>query len=222
MQKRVIILIGPPGSGKDTQAELLAEKFGLVHIETAKIIEDKFKNAAPDDRELARAYQDYKSGKLVDPRLVAEWVIERIREKASQGKNLIFSGAFRTLHEAGQETPVVEELYGKEDIAVVYIELSEEESIKRNSTRRVCKANDHPIPNFPEYADLKTCPKDGSEIITRILDNPETIKVRYQTFLEQTKPVLDYFTQRGYAIVRVNGEQSIEAVRQDILKGIAS
>lgn len=217
---RALIFIGAPGAGKDTQGDLLAEDFGFFHFQTSKIIEEKFKNADPADKRLKVAEQAFRSGKLVEPALVASWVLDKIRELQAQDRNIVFSGSFRTRVEAEAEVPECERLYGRDNIHVVFIKLSEEESIKRNSARRICAANRHPIPHFPEYENIASCPKDGSEIITRVLDTPETIKVRYATFLKETMPALDYFKEHGYPIIEIDGEQPIRKVHTDILDQI--
>jgi len=216
-KKQVIILIGPPGSGKGTQAELLAEKFGLFHLESSKVIEEKIKNADLNDEILQKEKGLWESGKLNTPELVLEWIKEKAKEVASEGHGIVFSGSPRTIYEAKGEIPFLEELYDKENIKVFNFEISEQESIKRNSKRRICKGNRHPIPNFPEFDGITKCPKDGSEIITRALDNLETIKVRYQEYLNRTLPIVDFLKEGGYKITEVNGEQPIEKVFQDVL-----
>jgi adenylate kinase len=221
-KKRVIILIGPPGAGKGTQAELLAEDFGLVHFETSKVIEEKFANADSNDEVMKYEYERFKSGKLITPKLVRSWVMERIEKLASEGKGLVSSSSPRSLFEAEGEMPLLEKLYDREHIYVVNINISEEESIKRNSHRRICKANRHPIPNFPQFKDIKTCPRDGSEIVTRVLDNPETIKVRYATYLKETKPVLDFLNENGYKVISIHGEKTIEDTHNCIMDELKS
>lgn len=222
MEKKpqIIILIGPPGAGKDTQADMLAEDFGFSHLQTSKIIEQKFKDADPGDTVINRQKEFFRTGKLVDATLVRDWIFEWLKTEASQGHSIVFSGSPRTRFEAEAEAPFLENLYGKENVHAVNIQLSEEESIKRNSKRRICKANRHPIPNFTEYENITTCPKDDSEIETRILDNIETIKVRYATYLEETLPALEVFKERAYSIITINGEQPIRKVHQDILMAI--
>jgi adenylate kinase len=220
MQHQVVILIGPPGAGKGTQADLLSEDFGFYHLDTSKIVEKKMHEDASDPA-LQKAQADFKAGKLVDPKLVASWVVDTIREIGATG-SMVFSGSFRTNLEADVETPIVEEIFGKDNVHVVNIQVSEEESVKRNVARRVCKANRHPIPNFPEFETITMCPKDGSELIKRILDNEETMRVRYATYLQETAPVLDYFRNRGYTIVEINGEQKIREVHNDIMTGLHS
>lgn len=215
--KKVFILIGPPGSGKGTQAEMLAEKFGLFHLESSKVIEEKIKNAESDDAIMQREKKLWESGKLNTPELVLEWIREKAKDVSSEGHGIVFSGSPRTVYEVEGEIPFLEELYGKENIKVFNIGLSEGESIKRNSKRRICRGSRHSIPNFPEFEGITKCPKDGSEIITRALDNPETIKVRYQEYLNRTLPIIDFLKKRGYKIMEINGEQPIEGVFNEIL-----
>jgi len=217
IQNQVVVLIGPPGAGKGTQADLLSEDFGFIHFETSKIIEAKFSKAGSDDMEMAQQYEMFKAGKLNDPKLVRAWVIEEIQKISKENNSIVFSSSPRTIFEAEGEVPLFESIYDKGNIHVVNIEVSEEESVKRNSGRRICKANRHPIPNFPEFEGITSCPKDGSEIVIRILDNPETIKIRYATYLEETKPVLDFFKKRGYKVIEINGDQSIKVVHDDII-----
>ncbi|MBI2062763.1 MAG: nucleoside monophosphate kinase [Candidatus Yanofskybacteria bacterium] len=217
---KVIIFIAPPGAGKGTQAELIAKKFDLEHVETSKLGEDQINNPelVKTDSEVAEAKRRYDSGDLFPPPWTAKLVIGKARESASAGRGMVFSGSPRTLYEAENEIPEFEKLYGRENIKIFYITLSEEESIRRNTSRRICEKNRHPIPGFPQYRDLVTCPEDGSLIITRSLDKPEIIKERYRVFLEETKPVLDYLKNNGYDVITIEGEQPIGMVQEDILK----
>lgn len=218
MKKWVIILIGPPGSGKGTQAEMLAEKFGLFHLESSRVIEEKIKNADPNDKIMQKERKLWESGILNTPELVLKWIQEKTEELADKGEGIIFCGSPRTLYEAKGEMPLLEKLYGKDNVKVFNIEISESESIKRNSKRRICKGSRHPIPNFPEFENITKCSKDGSEIITRLLDNPETIKVRLQEYVNRTVPIIDLLKKRDYKIMEINGEQPIEKVFNDILE----
>lgn len=218
----VIILIGPPGAGKGTQAELLAEKFGLFHFETSKIIEEKLNNADSNDEVLMEEKRKWTQGELNSPELVVEWIIERIKDFGIQKTGLVFSGSPRTMYEAEREMPVLEEFYGADNLKIIHINLTKEESIKRNSSRRICRANRHPIPNFPTFKDLKSCPKDGSELVTRALDTAETISVRYETYLRRTHPVLSFVESRGHEIIEIEGEQDINNVFEDIVSAIES
>jgi adenylate kinase len=219
-KKMIVILIGPPGSGKGTQAELLSKKLGLFHLESSKVIEDKFKDASTNDKIIVREKRLWESGKLNTPELVLEWMVARARELINDGKGLVFSGSPRTLVEAEGLIPAIEELVGKENVGVLNIELSEEDSVKRNSKRRICEKFRHPIPDFPEFRHLKKCPKDGSDLVTRSLDDPETIPIRYKEYLDRTAPILGLMKKMGYKIPKINGEQSIEIVFNEILKNL--
>ncbi|MBI4117161.1 MAG: nucleoside monophosphate kinase [Parcubacteria group bacterium] len=219
---KIIFLIGPPGSGKGTQAELLAKELGFYHFEISKVIEKNFKEADSSNKEISHQKEHWLAGELVHPELVARWFIEEVDSLKDKTKGFVFSGSGRTLKEAEEELDYLEKIYGKENIAAVEIKLSGEESVKRNSTRRICEKNRHPIPNFPEYADIKVCPEDGSEIITRPLDRPEIIRERYQVYLRETMPVIENFRQNGYKVEEVSGEQPIEKVFVDIKNKISN
>ena len=220
VKKQAVILIGPPGSGKGTQAELVAEKFGLVHLESSKIIEEKFQKANPADKLMVREKENWLKGKLVNQTMVASWLIGEIEKTARMGKGIVLSGSPRSSDELEGELPIMEELYGKDNIRIIHIKLSEEESVKRNSERRICESSRHPIPNTPENASLTVCPQDGSKLITRGLDKPETIKERYRVYFKETNPILSHFVQHGYKVIEINGERPIEKVKVDIFKAL--
>lgn len=213
--KRAVIFIGAPGSGKGTQADLLADEYGYFHLESSRVIEEKFA-AHPDDPVIQREKEHWRTGKLVDSALVRQWMSERMEELATRGESVVFSGSPRTLEEAQFEVPLLERLYGERNLTILHLKLTREVSIRRNSSRRICKASRHPIPNLPAYAGLTKCSKDGSELITRALDTPETISIRYDTYLDETAPVLGYFAGRGYSVVNIDGDSMIDAVHAKI------
>ena len=216
-KKWAVILIGPPGSGKDTQAELLARELNFVEIKTSKIIEDKLKSADSNDVVMNHEKELKKSGQLNTSSLVEAWAIEKIDEVGQSGTGLIANGWPRQVAEAEIEMAIVDKYYLKDSVKVVYIKLSEEESIKRNSKRRVCELNGHPILDIKDNEGITICPEDGSVIIFRSDDTPETIKKRYQVYITQTQPILDFLLKQGYNVITINGEQPIESVHRDIL-----
>ena len=217
-KKWAVILIGPPGSGKGTQADLLAEKFGLTHVESSKIIEEKFKNADPNDPIINEQKKIWETGELNDPEMVTGWLVTAIRNIWKDGRGIILSASPRTLFEAQFEVPVLEDLCGKDNIKIFNIDLSREESFNRNSHRRICEKNRHTIPNLPEFKNLETCPRDGSKLIHRNhLDDPETVRLRYDVYLKRTEPILGFLKEKGYKLLKVNGEQTIENVFKDVL-----
>lgn len=216
-KKWAVILIGPPGSGKDTQAELLARELNFMEIKTSKIIEDKLKLADPNDAVMNHEKELKESGQLNTSSLVEAWAIEKIEEVGKSGFGLVANGWPRNIEEVESEMAAVEKYYPKDSIKIVTITLSEEESIKRNSKRRVCEKNGHPIFDTKNNEGITVCPEDGSAIIFRADDTPETIKKRYQVYIDQTQPVIDFLSKQRYNLITINGEQPIESVHRDIL-----
>lgn len=221
-KKWAVFLIGPPGSGKGTQADLLAEKFGLVHVQTSKIGEEKINNPdlVKNDPEIAEVKRLYDKGELFPPPWTVKIVLEKAEELAGQGKGIIFSGSPRTIYEIEQELPYFENLYGRVNIRVINLKIDAKESIDRNSHRRICKANGHPIPNFEQFKNIHVCPHDGSEIITRSLDTPDTIKTRNEVYERRTAPILDFLEKKGYKVIEINGIQPIQKVYENILDNL--
>ena len=212
-----VLLIGPPGSGKDTQAELLARELKFVEIKSSKIIEDRLKSADPNDAVMNREKELHASGQLNSMEIVDAWIIERIEAVGATGIGLIANGWPREVSEVESEMSAVEKFYPKDSVKIIFIMMSEEESVRRNSKRRVCELNGHPILGTKENEGITACPEDGSPIIFRADDTPETIKKRYQVYITQTKPIIDLLSKKGYNIVTINGEQPIEDVHRDIL-----
>jgi adenylate kinase len=219
-----VIIMGPPGAGKGTQAQLLGEKLDLWHLESSKVLEEWFRNAhaaeflevegkkyyAADEKKL------WEDGILLSPPLVARLIQEKIREIHRAGESVLTSGSPRTLYEAERVYPLLEELYGKQNVRVILLEVSEEESVARNSHRRICELMRHPILYSQETISLTACPLDGSRLVTRTLDDAETIKVRLGEYRERTYPILQYLEKQGLRITRINGNQTVEQVFKEV------
>ena len=228
-KRQTIILFGPPGAGKGTQSNLLADKFGLYLFETSKILENKFKEADdPSNRyiefegekfDVLNEKKMWKEGVLCSPPFVSYLVIQKIKDLYSEGKDLILAGSPRTSYEAERVLPVLKDLYG--NIKVVLLDINPEETIFRNSHRKICELMRHSILYSKETESLTKCPLDGSNLIKREgLDDPESIKVRLKEYKERTFPIFDYFEKQGIAVKKVNGEQSVSDVFKDILKAL--
>lgn len=229
-KKLAIILIGPPGCGKGTQGELLAEKFNLFYFETSKIIEQNVMNARGGEcvvvggkkYSLENERKLWKSGILCTPAVVSYWVRKKFEELSKEGKNLIIAGSPRTLIEGREVMPLLKKLYNKENIKIVEVGLSPEQTIWRNKRRRICELMRHPILSTKEeFLKLSHCPLDGSKLLKRKgLDDPKVIITRIKEYKERTYPLIKYFKEEGFSVKRVNGEQSVEKVFSDILKAI--
>lgn len=220
--KKIIIMYGPPGAGKDTQARYLVKKFNLHQVSSSALIEKKIYNPhLANDPIIQRERENYERGILCTPSWVTELINQEVDRLAQQGLSLIFTGSPRTLYEAENEIPYWESLYGKENIHIIVIKVKPETSIFRNSHRRICKNCGLPIIYSSETKDLKACPYCGGEIITRgTLDDPETIKIRLKEYQERTEPILDYLKERGYQLIEIDGEPSPEEVKKEIFSKI--
>lgn len=218
---RVVILMGPPGAGKGTQADILVEEFKMVHLESSKVIEAQF-NAHQDDETFDVGDETYtyggvkkqwQSGVLVEPAVVSYWISQEIRHHAAEGASLVFSGSPRTMLEAKEQIPLHRELYGDDQMFFFHIGVPGKESIHRNSHRRVCQDCRTPIPFIQETEGLKVCPKCGGPIIRRgKLDDVETIKIRLVEFAERTLPIVEYIREQGLSVHNIDGMGTIEDV----------
>jgi len=225
----VVIILGQPGSGKGTQAELIAGKFNLYNLETSKIIESKVMNAKKGEYALVDGQKYYFShekelwtkGILCSPPFVSFLIRSKLQELAKEGKGVVMSGSPRTMPEGENLIPIIKKLYGAQNIKVVLLELTPEQTIWRNSHRRICELMRHPILFTKENAHLTHCPLDGSKLMKRKgLDDPETIKVRLKEYQERTLPLVNYFKKQSLQVKKVNGEQSVEDVHRDVLAAI--
>ena len=228
-KKITVILFGPPGAGKGTQASLLAEKLSLYYLETSKIIEESFNKAKKNDfikvgKEkylLSNEKKLWKAGILCSPPFVAQLVKNKINELFKAGESLVLAGSPRTLYEGKEVNPLLKKLYGKENIKVVLIKLKGADSIFRNSHRRICELMRHPILYNKETIHLTRCPLDGSKLMKRKgLDDPETIKIRLKEYEERTFPLVKLFKKQGLKVKEVFGSGSVAQVFNDILKAI--
>ncbi|MCX6788581.1 MAG: nucleoside monophosphate kinase [Candidatus Jorgensenbacteria bacterium] len=221
---KAVIIYGPPGSGKGTQADLLARKFNFIHLDTGRYLESLFRSPkAKTDPILKREKANFDSGILCSP----EWVLKITREEseriAKAGYNLVFSGSPRTMFEAfggGKTKGLTESLiksFGKENISVVLLNVEDSTSIKRNSHRVVCSQCG--LPKL-ESAKLPHCALCAGTMRTRSLDNPEVIKVRLKEYRERTYPIVSEMKKKGFTIKKLDGESLPYKVSEKIIKAL--
>jgi len=234
MRRGVVIILGPPGAGKGTQAELLAEKLNLYLFETSKILENRFKEIEnfplkKEERfvkingkkfDILEEKRKWQEGKLCSPPFVTFLVVNEIKKLFEAGKNLVLSGSPRTLYEAKKILPILENLYDKKNIRVILLEISPQETIFRNSHRKICQLMRHSILFNKETENLTHCPLDGSLLIKRKIDTPEIIKVRIREYQKKTLPILSYFQKNKIRIHKIKGERSVAQVFEDILRAL--
>lgn len=226
LMKQVIVLIGPPGSGKGTQANLLAEKLDFYHLETSRLIEKavtektrkKFIEVKGKKYYFQNEKKIWEEGKLNSRSFVDFLIKERVKDVAQTKKGIIFSGSPRETEEAEVLMPSLKKLYGKSNIKVFRLDLKLEQSIWRNSHRRICELMRHPMLYNKETIKLTNCPLDGSKLIKRALDKPSIIKKRFRVYEEQTFPLVDFLKKQDFKVHSIDGEQSVADVFSDILK----
>jgi adenylate kinase len=143
----------------------------------------------------------------------------RIKNLCQSGENLLLAGSPRTLYEARELMPFLVKLYGRNSIQTVLLEVTAQETIFRNSHRKICELMRHPILYSPETEKLTRCALDGSKLLKRKgLDDPDTIKVRLERYREETLPVLDYLRKNRFSVKKVNGSPAPAKVFDSILK----
>lgn len=210
-----LIIFGPPGAGKGTQAQLLANKFGIPQIATGDILREAVKEGT-DLGKMAKTYMD--RGQLVPDEVVIGIVEERLR-RPDCAKGFILDGFPRTVKQAEALENMLEKLGVKLD-AVVNLEVDEEEVVKRITLRRTCRncgAVYHLVFNPPKKEDV--CDRCGGPLYQREDDREETVRNRLKVYREQTEPVLKFYEARGL-LRNINGNLSIDQVFQEVLKAL--
>jgi len=229
LEKKVIIIIGPPGSGKGTQAYLLARELEMYHFETSKVLEEKFQKAKKGEvvkvgKEKYKIKEEEKiwlQGKLCSPPFVVHLILEKIKKLFRQDQSIIFSGSPRTLYEGEKIIPLLKKLYKKKNIKVIFLDISPKETLFRNSHRRICQLVRHPILHLKETKNLKRCPLDGSKLMKRKgLDDLKTIETRLKEYNERTLPLINYFKKEGLKVIKVSGSPPPAIVFRNILKAL--
>ncbi len=201
-----IVLFGPPGSGKGTQAKMLAEKYNIPHISTGDILRDNLKNKTKLGLE-AKSYMD--KGELVPD----DVLIGIIKDRLSQpdcASGFLLDGYPRTVPQADALNRILNEMEKKLDV-VLNINVPDEELIKRLSGRRMCTcgASYHVLFNPPKQEGI--CDLCGNRLYHRDDDKEEAIMNRLDVYKSQTQPLIDYYTNDGM-MVTVNGTVSISEV----------
>jgi len=209
-----LLIFGPQGSGKGTQADMLAKKFDCVHIETGKI----FRDIAKEDSELGKKVFDTINVKkvLISDELTAE-VIKHYLEKVPAKKGAIIDSAPRTI---GQIEPI-EKMFaqlGRTIDKAIYIALPYEESVARITKRFYCEkcGKSFAFGEDIQSADIP-CSICGGKIVQRKDDTPEGVTRRLKIFYETTVPAIEQYREKGL-LIEIDGNQAIEKVFEDIIE----
>jgi adenylate kinase len=212
-----LVLFGPPGGGKGTQAERISGELEIPHVSSGNIFRENLSNQT----ELGKVAETYlSSGQLVPDDVTVAMIEERLsRPDCSRGA--LLDGFPRTLPQA-QALDQYLESRSEQINSVIYIQVPNEQLISRLTGRRTCEAEGHVYHiefKPPKVADV--CDIDGSALIQRKDDQPETVMERIQVYEEQTQPLIHYYEEQG-TLMEVPGGGSIEEVTREILDGLSA
>ena len=210
---RALVLLGPPGAGKGTQAKLIAKRFGIPHLSTGDMFRDAVRRGTPAGR-IAKPVME--SGGLVPDEVVMKLVEERLAQ-ADSAHGFVFDGFPRTLSQAEQLDGILDRLgFGKP--VVIDIQVNPESLMRRLTGRRTCGIGGeiYNIYDLPPKVD-GVCDKDGGTLVQRADDQPEVVKQRLQAYERQTRPLSDYYRSKGVLEV-VDGSASTEDVSRKLTK----
>jgi adenylate kinase len=211
-----IVLLGPPGAGKGTQAELIADRLQLPHISSGDIFRENLKNQTELGILAARYFN---KGELVPDDVTIAMIRERI-SRSDCATGAILDGFPRTPAQADALAGMLSDMRTQVN-SVPYISVPEDVLVERLSGRWTCQAAGHIFHekfNPPQVPGV--CDFDGSELYQREDDKTETVKRRIHVYLEQTQPLVEYYRQHG-VLVEIDGKQSIERVTADLLSVLA-
>lgn len=216
----VIIVLGPQGSGKGTQAERIAERFHFVHLDFGRMLRD----IAHSKRQTAFTK---KVAALINPgKLVPfEWVITLLHGKLRaipKQKGIILDGSPRKLSEAKALVAALRKDTGRTVTKVFFLDIPKAESIRRLSKRYVCLGKRHTLTMGKDIRKPNDrCPLCKSAIMQREDDKPKAIAKRLSIYTRETMPVVKFFDKQGI-LVRIDGRQSIGAVSKNIVRILRS
>jgi adenylate kinase len=215
MKPRYVVLLGPPASGKGTQAARLKEALGLPHIASGDLFRENLKNETDLGRE-AKSYMD--RGELVPDDVTIAMVMERL-SRPDCAAGALLDGFPRTIAQA----EALDDALAAQGLGVSvapYIAVPDEVLVERVSGRRLCRTcgrSYHIRFNRPEKEGV--CDGDGGELYQRDDDRPETVRNRLRVYWEQTSPLIDYYRGQG-VLVEVDGDQPIDDVSADLLAAV--
>jgi|WetSurSiteA1Bulk_404760.scaffolds.fasta_scaffold03147_5 adenylate kinase len=203
-----LLILGPQGSGKGTQARILADKLGLFYLEMGDFLRDLAKTN-PEVDEIVN-----KKGELLPNDMFFFAMKKLLEEKIAEGKGLLLEGFPRSI----EQYQMLKNWFNQEDLKIdkaIFIEISKEETIKRLSARRTCEAcgRVYNLITDPPKGDACEC---GGRLSQREDDTPARIEKRLEVYNQNTKPLIEVFEKEGI-LLKVDGERPIQVIADDLL-----
>ncbi|MDD5342238.1 MAG: nucleoside monophosphate kinase [Patescibacteria group bacterium] len=214
---KLIIIMGPPGSGKGTQAKLLREKFGLNYLATGDVVREMCRRAETGDPLGQEVKERYDRGEPQPDDLI----LRAVRQKLSEldlAKGIIFDAFPLSEPQALGLDEIITEFKLAQPVAI-NVEVGEDEVVKRLGMRKFCpKDNSVYYPKSPTY-EKNQCAVCGGELIRRSDDTPEVARERYRKYIDRITSLVNFY-QKRQQLVPINGEQSVPAVAEEIIHKI--
>lgn len=213
--KKIIIFLGAPGSGKGTQAKNLAKKYGYVHFSTGDLLRKmatEATNLTDEEKNILDGVT--KHGQLAPDALIYKLAFSSLEKIIAEGKGVVLDGAIRTLAQAEEYQKFFEKKDLLEQVEVIEVAISDEESMKRITSRRVCN-NCGEIVAVTGSA-VSVCPKCGGKLVERVDDKPEIVKKRIEVQGNMAiAPLREYYQSLGELVV-IDGMKTIPEVLAEI------
>lgn len=209
-----IVLLGPPGAGKGTQGERIAERFGIPKLATGDVLRQAVRDGTPRGLE-AKGYMH--RGALVPDEVILAIMKEALAEP-SAARGVVLDGVVRTVAQAEGLARVLAELGRKLD-AVLVFDVGEEELVRRLGARTICEGCQTP---YTGRDPATACEKCGGRLVRRKDDEPEAIRARMRAYREQTAPVIEWYREReragGPRLITVHAEGAVDEITQRVLR----
>jgi adenylate kinase len=217
VSERNLVLLGPPGAGKGTQAERLIEDFDLPYYATGNILREAVENGTELGNQ-AKEFMD--AGKLVPDELICAVIADRL-DSGQADDGFLLDGFPRTIGQAEMLEGALDKR-GRQLTAALLIDAPDEEVVRRLSGRRTCVKNGHVYHvEFDPPKHEGVCDQDGSRLVQRDDDKPETIQKRLDVYHDQTEPLIQWYEQRG-KLRRFDGTRTPEEVHSRIRATLAT
>ena len=208
----IIVLLGPPGAGKGTQADLLASKLGIPKIATGDVLRAALRDGTKRGRE-AKMYMD--RGDLV-PDSVILGILRDVMTSPATKKGAILDGAVRTVPQAEGLATMLAQI-GKKVDKVLLFDVDDDELVRRLSTRTVCENCQTPYMGRDPGS---KCEKCGGTLVRRKDDEPEAIRNRLRVYRRQTEPVIDWYGDNKMKVLKIDADAPVEQVTARALKAL--